>query len=242
LDQGLTSAVYSVEEFKLNLMAWITDVYSNKTIAALGMSPREAWVEAFKNLPPHPPRKMPSIALAGTIRETLKKRASGGLLRKMLRYQSEELHELMGRLGATVEFVVRYAPHDLSYLMVEDPRTNSYLRVPCIEEPQKYQFITDFQQSLIMKFCAASKKRGTKAIDLYEGRKRLIENTRQCLESKSMRMRKKGVRAGTPPDIENPELKKAKTPSPPTSLIEKLVMEIDAHELDSEDFEFDFAK
>ena len=147
----------------------------------------------------------------------------------------------MGRLGSKADYVVRYAPHDLSYLMVEDPRTRSYLRVPCIEEPQKYMHITNYQQSLILKFCAASKKKGTKAIDLYEGRKRLIENTKQCLESKSMRKRKKGFRAGTPADIENPELKTATTSPPPTSLVEKFVMEIDAHELEGEDFEFEIA-
>ena len=207
-------------------------------ISTLGMSPREAWKEAFSQSPPHLPRKMPQIALAGTIRHTLKKRDSGGLLRKKLRYQSEGLHELMGRLGSKVDYVVRYAPHDLSYLMVEDPRNNSYLRVPCIEDPQKYQFITDYQQSLILKFCAASRTKGTKAIDLYEGRKRLIENTKQLLESKSMTMRKKGFRAGCAPDIENTEVKKAKTP-PPMSPVEKFVMEIAAHELEGEDFEFE---
>lgn len=240
LDHGLTSAVYSLGEFKRDLMAWITDVYSNKTILALGMSPREAWAEGFLHMPPHLPRKMPPIALAGTIRQTLKKRDSGGLLRKQLRYQSEELHELMGRMGSKVEYVVRYAPHDLSYLMVEDPRTNSYLRVPCIEDPQKYQFITDYQHSLILKFCAASRKKGTKAIDLYEGRKRLIENTKQQLESKSMRMRKAAVRAGAIPEIENPEEKKAKMQPPPMSKIERFVMEIADYELEGEDFEFEF--
>jgi hypothetical protein len=241
LDHGLTSAVFSLGEFRRKLMAWITDVYSNKTIATLGLSPREAWAEAFKCLPPLLPRKMPPIALAGTLRQTLKKRDSGGLLRKQLRYQSEELHELMGRIGSKADYVVRYAPHDLSYLMVQDPGTNSYLRVPCIEDPQKYKFITDYQQSLILKFCAASKKKGSKAIDLYEGRKRLIENTKQQLNSKSMRLRKTAVRAGWMPDIENPDEKKAPMQPPPMSKVEEFVMEIAAHELEGEDFEFELA-
>lgn len=240
LNHGMASAVYFMADFRRSLMAWITDVYSNKTISSLGMSPREAWAKAFSDLPPQLPRKMPSIALAGTIRQTLKQRDSGGLLRKKLRYQSEELHELMQRIGAKADYVVRYAPHDLSYLMVEDPRTDSYLRVPCIEDPQKYQHITDFQQSLILKFCAASRKKGTKAIDLYEGRKRLIENTKQQLESKSMRMRKAAKRTGEMPDIENPEVKKSTVQPPPMSGVEKFVNEIDEYELE-EDFEVEFA-
>jgi hypothetical protein len=147
----------------------------------------------------------------------------------------------MGRLGSKSDYVVRYAPHDLSYLMVQDPRTNSYLRVPCIEDPQKYQFITDYQHSLILKFCAASRKKGTKATDLYEGRKRLIENTRQLLESKSMRMRKTAVRAGSMPDIENPEERKVQVQPPPMSTVEQFVMEIAAFDLEGEDFEVEFA-
>jgi len=241
LGHGLTTAVYSLGEFKRDLMAWITDVYSNKTISTLGMSPREAWAKAFEYMPPQLPRKMPPIALAGTIRQTLKQRDSGGLLRKKLRYQSEELHELTGQIGSKADYVVRFSPNDLSYILVEDPRTNSYMRVPCIEDPQKYQYITDFQQSLILKFCAASRKNGTKAIDLYEGRKRLIENTKQQLESKSMRMRKAAVRTGSMPDIENPEVTKATTQSRPMSNIEKFVNEIDEYELEGEDYEVEFA-
>ncbi len=240
LNNGLRSAVYSLGEFRRSLMAWITDIYSNRKISWMGKSPREAWAEAFKHMPPQLPRKVPPIALAGTIRQTLKKRDSGGLMRKQLRYQSEALHELTKRLGPKADYLVRYAPHDLSYLFVQDPRTNSYLKVPCIEDPQKYQFVTDFQQTLILKFCAESRKNGTKAIDLYEGRKRLIENTRQLLESKSMLKRKAAVRAGELQNIENPEKSKVSIQPPPMSQVEKFVMEISAHELDDSDFEIEF--
>ena len=240
LDHGLNAAVYSLGEFKRGLMGWITDVYSNKTIQALGKSPREAWAEAFLHMSPHLPRMMPPIALAGTIRQTLKKRDSSGLMRKKLRYQSEQLDELSIGLGSKFDYVVRYAPHDLSYLFVQNPRTKSYLKVPCIEDPQKYQFITDYQQSLILKFSAASRKKGTKAIDLYEGRTRIIENTRQLLESKSMLKRKAAVRTGELRNIENPEASKVKMQPPPISQLEKFVMEIAAHELDDSDFEIEF--
>ena len=240
LDHGLASAVYTLGQFKRNLLTWITDVYSNKTIQAMGKSPREAWIEAFQHAPPYLPRRLPSITLAGTILQTLKKRDSGGLLRKQLRYQSEDLDELTKKLGSKAEIMVRYAPHDLSYLMVQDLRNQSYLRVPCIEEPAKYQFITDYQQSLILKFRKASRRTGSKPIDLYEARKRLIENTKQLLESKSMRNRKQAVRTGSLPEVEDVLEKQKKAPPAPMSDLEKFVTEIEEYELQAEDFEVEF--
>jgi len=240
LDHGLSSAVYSLNEFRRNLMAWITDVYSNKTITSIGKSPREAWMEAFLHMTPHLPRQMLPISLAGTIKQVYTARDSGGILRKKLRYQSPQLDELKKRHKKDA-YVVRYAPHDLSYLFVQEPQTDNYLRVPCIEDPKKYEFITDYQQSLILKFCYASRKNGTKAIDLYEGRKGLIESTRQNLNSKSMRKRKVAVRTGDLQHIESPLKSKLRIQPPPISSVERFVNEIASFELEDEEYEVAFA-
>lgn len=242
LNNGIGNAVYTLGEFRRELMAWITDIYSNSTIGSTGKSPREAWKGAFQFGGPLLPRRIPPLTLAGTVRQTLKKRDSGGLLRKQLRYQSPELHELMKGIGSKFDYVLRYKPYDLSHLMVQNPRTNAYLRVPCVEDPRKYEYISDYQQSLILKYRAKSKKNGAKPIDLFEARQRLIDNTRQLAASNSMQKRKAARRTGQIPEVEEFMERTKKPQLPPKSKVEKFVNEIDEYELEEEDYEVEFYK
>jgi putative transposase len=237
LEHGMNGAVYSLTNFKRAFNSWVTDVYSNKVINILGMSPRQAWNKALGEQRPYMPRKMPSIALAGTIRSTLKLRDSGGLMRKELRYQSMELHELTRHIGKKKELVVRYNPNNLGFILVLDPRTGGYMRVPCSEDARIVDFITDYQQSLILKMRRAAQKTTGPQISLLEARQLLIDNTSARLKSKSMSQRKAGVRTGVLPPIqendESIEINNVKS----ISDIERFVMEIDAYELVGEEFE-----
>jgi hypothetical protein len=147
----------------------------------------------------------------------------------------------MKGIGSRFDYVLRYKPNDLSYLMVQNPRTNAYLRVPCIEDPRKYEFITDYQQSLILKYRAASKKNGTKQIDLYEARQSLIDNTRQLAVANSMQKRKAAKRTGDLPEVKEFMERKKDHQPPAKSKIEKFVNEIDEYDLEGEDYEVEYA-
>lgn len=237
LDLGLKSAVYSLGEFTKNLVAWITDEYSNAVIPHLGTSPRKAWNAAFEHVPPHLPRKRLPIALAGTIRQEIRFRASGGLLRKELRYQSPDLAELQKHLGMRAVVLIRYAPNDLSSILVQDPRTNGFMRVPCIEDPRFYQDITDYQQSLLLKFRRMLKKDNQGILDIWEVRQRMIAETHSRRQSKSMRSRKLAVLAGSLPSCDVETGFAADATAQKISNVEKLVIEIDANELELEEYE-----
>lgn len=237
LDLGLKSANYFLGGFKRNLVAWITDEYSNNVIPSMGMSPREAWHAAFKHTPPYPPRQKLPIPLAGTIRHEIKFRASGGVLRKELRYQSPDLTELQKYLGSRAVVNIRYSPNDLSFIFVQDPRVNGYMRVPCIEDPRLYQNITDYQQSLLLKFRRMLKNNHNGRLDMWEIRQRLISETLVRCQSKSMKSRKWAMLAGSIPDSDVEAGETADGSAQEISDVEKLVIEIDANELDLEEYE-----
>jgi putative transposase len=240
LNFAMDKAIFSITEFKRAFNAWVTDDYSNKIKTAIGKSPREAWAESFSEMPPYLPRKMPQISLAGTVRQTLRPRDSGGMLRKALRYQSDELRELTKVVGKRNDYVIRYHPYDLSFILVHDPRSGHYARVPCIEQPWKYLNITDHQQSMIMKYSLMLRKEGDKSIDLYNGRMRLIEYTSQNMYSKSMRKRKQVFRMGNivkPEEIDYALFEEVRSKM---LNIENFVTDILSNEIPEDEFEIEF--
>lgn len=190
LDVGLGSAIMTLGHFRKRIVAWIADEYSNTPCGRLGLTPREAWREQFRDVPPLLPKRRPSQELMGTIFKELRFRDSGGLLRMGLRYQSEPLALLRRRLGSNAPVTTRFSPNSLAFLYVLDPFTKNYLKVPCIEDPRYVEGLTNYQQSLVLKKAKQMKMKSPGLKQMYEARLRLIEDTESLMNSKKLRQRK----------------------------------------------------
>lgn len=193
LERGLGTAVWTLQDFRRRMYRWIVDDYSNKPLYKTGISPREAWRAAFALLPPFLPKRRPTQELMGTVIHELKFRASGGLLRMGLRYQSEELEVLRRQLGKNARVAIRYALRHVDYLYVLDPFTGNYLRVPCIEDPRYLRGITDWQQRLIVRRAYAMKRRSPGFGDMCLAREALATDTATLSQSKKIKMRSEAV-------------------------------------------------
>lgn len=193
LNRGIGSAVMTLGEFVAGLNAWIVDEYANKPQVD-GLTPREKWLRAFADHAPLLPKKMPSKRLLGTIPDTSTFRASGGLKRKELRYQSDELAALRKRIGAKAEVEIRFNPYSLAYILVKDPINGQYLDVPCIENLAYLKYLTDYQQSLILRKCRLMKKNNPGYLDMYEARTELSETAKKLMRSKKLTERKVAYR------------------------------------------------
>jgi putative transposase len=192
LDAGIATAVLTRRAFRQSFFRWITDDYSNTAMRS-GKSPRQLWDETFRFHKPYLPQRMPSHQLLGTVLTTLRFRDSGGLLRNLLRYQSTQLDVLRKRMGARAEVKVRYRTDDLSFIYVEDCSTGHYLTVPCVEPPQVYEGLTDWQWKLVLKRARALFKGNIGLQQAVQAREKLREETRLLLTSKKMRERKRAT-------------------------------------------------
>jgi len=193
LKRGMGTAVLTFSVFAKKLNAYIVDEYSNKPIKG-GRSPRQLWESAFQYHPPLPPKRMPAHELLGTIPCELTFRDSGGLLRLGLRYASDELAQLRRLVGARAKVRARYVPWSVAFLYVLNPITNTYLKVPCIEDERYVRYLTNYQQRLILKACRESKRNSPTIADMVMAREKLALDTARLATSTRMRERKRSVR------------------------------------------------
>lgn len=192
LQEGISSAVMTVTDFRKSLNSWILDVYSNKP-RSTGLSPRELWRSDFAEHPPLMPRSQPSQELLLTVHQELTFRDSGGLLRKGLRYHSDELAALRRRIGQNAKVLARWLPHNLGHIFVLDPSTGHYLKVMC-SETRYVVGLTDYQQTLILKLCRERKAGTPNLSEMQAARDALVGDTRRLANSKKMLERKRAAR------------------------------------------------
>ena len=192
LQEGIGSAVMNVTDFRKSLNRWILDVYSNKP-RSTGLSPRELWRSEFADHPPLMPRSQPSQELLLTLHQELRFRDSGGLLRKGLRYHSDELAVLRRRLGKNAKVMLRWLPHNLGHIFVLDPSTGHYLKVMC-SETHYVVGLTDYQQTLVLKLCRERKANTPNLAEMQAARDALVNDTRRLANSKKMTERKRAAR------------------------------------------------
>jgi putative transposase len=229
LDAGIGSAVLSRSNFRQRLFRWIVDDYSNTPMRG-GKTPRQLWEESFNFHPPFLPRRMPSDELLGTIPTTLRFRDSGGLLRNLLRYKSEQLEGIRRRLGARAEVKLRYRGDNLAFIYVEDPATGHYLKVPCVEDPSIYAGLTDWQWRLVLKRARALFKGNIALQQAVEAREKLRDETKELRMSKRMRDRKRALQLEPIGDVTPSKTKKPRVDTTETiamSDLESLVAQME---------------
>jgi Mu transposase, C-terminal len=192
LESGPGTSVMSLQQYRQCFNTWACDRYANRP-RERGFSPKQLWDRHFKGKEPRMPMDTQGFRLIATKRETLSFRASGGLLRKGLRYKSDALSALRARLGKNAPVQVRVHPFDLSRIYVFNPELKVFLVVPCVEQLGYLRGLTDYQQSLVLKLCRETGTKNPTLVECNKAKERLREIARQLRNSKKLSDRRRGM-------------------------------------------------
>ena len=195
---GMGSAILFVDQFRSLYVKWVVDVYMN-TPGVDGWTPRQRWNQFFQKHRPAVRWSKEDLAILRLRPEELKFRESGGLLRLELRYNNDWLISLKSFVGVN-SWVVAYTDrNDLTYIVVQDPRTRELYKVECTEHPQYVNGLTERQQQLILKMARQRGIKNPALVDLVEARQELKKLTDQMSHSNKMTLRRKSAVIGDIP-------------------------------------------
>lgn len=192
---GMSHAILPVDVFRRIFARWVTDQYLNKP-GEDGLTPKQRWHAHFRHHGPAVRWSAEQVAMLRFRPLFLKFRDNGGLETLKLRYWSEHLSVLRKELGAKAEVLVYMDPTDLSYLLIQHPRTKALSRVPCVMDPDYIRGLTRYQQSLILSFARSKKINNPSMSDLVAARREFAVYVNQLSRSKKLTERKIARNAG----------------------------------------------
>lgn len=195
---GICGAIFTVEAFRLAYVRWVTGVYLNKP-GDDGWTPKQRWQKHFVTHGPAIRWTPEQVAFFRLRPSMLKFRASGGVLRFGLTYNSDELIRWCDDLGKTGEILVFSNCRDLTYLLAKHPRTKELIRVPCTTDHKHVRGLTEHQQQLILKMARDRGNKNPQLRDMVEAREDLRKLVSQATLSSKLRRRLFAARAGTLP-------------------------------------------
>lgn len=198
--EGMGSAILFVDQFRALYVKWVVDVYMNSP-GVDGWTPRQRWNQVFQKHRPAVRWSKEDLAILRLRPEVLKFRESGGLERLDLRYNNDWLISLKGFIGVNSSVVAYTDRDDLTYIVVQDPRSRELYRVGCTEHPQYVNGLTERQQQLIRKIARQRGVTNPSLRDLVEARHELKKRTEQMSRSNKMTLRRKSSLVGDMPDV-----------------------------------------
>lgn len=192
---GMSHAILPIDVFRRLFVRWVTDQYLNKP-GEDGHTAKQRWHAYYCHHSPAIRWSAEQVAMLRLRPLFLTLRENGGLETLKLRYWSEQLAILRKDLGPKAEVLVYMDPKDLSYLLVQHPRTKALSRVPCVMDPDYIRGLTRYQQSLIVRFARSKKINNPSMSELIAARRELAEFVRQLSRSKKLTERKIARNAG----------------------------------------------
>lgn len=198
LKEGPGTAVCTLQTYRKHFNKWACDRYSNNP-RTQGKTPKQKWNAHFGERRPPMPLDISAFKLIATLRKEYTPRASGGILRLGLRYNSPELQKLRKRMGNGVKFETRIHPFDLSKAYVLHPELGIFLTVPCIEDLDYIEGLSDRQQSLILKKCRQDGIKNPSIAECGKAKDDLRKLAEQLRNSTKLTEAKKGQRMDPPP-------------------------------------------
>lgn len=226
LSKGVSNACLSVQQFRNLHALWVYDIYCNDP-QEYGLTPRQRWHDSMRNIKPRLPESVTSVHFALMARNEKRLRSEGLQLAKGLAYQNPELILLQRHLGATAKIAFRYDDYGLDYIMVFDPRTRCYFKVPSTT-PEYANGLSLYQHRLVLKLCKDMGKRNPAIPELLQAKEDLRKLTRQLRLSKRRRDRVKGKRGDN--DIDEGIHFEAPSDAPENEFVSDLEGTIDAIE------------
>lgn len=193
--KGMQTAALTVSDFKRNYVKWVTGVYLNKS-GIDGLTPKQRWLNHFKLHGPAVRWSREDIALFRLRPMLLTFRASGGIKRLNLTYNSDELIRLRQKLGFNAQVVAHIDRKDLTYVKVTDPATRALIHVPCTSDFKYVNGLTEQQQILILKMARRRGKKNPDLKEMVDARQELRELVLKQASSVKMAKRRFAQRIG----------------------------------------------
>lgn len=237
---GMNSAACTVADFKSNYVKWITGEFLNKP-GIDGWTPKQRWERHFKNHGPAVRWSREQVALFRLRPRLLRFRASGGIKRLNLVYNSKELMVLRKRLGASAQAMVHIDRHDLTYIKVTDPYTNKLIHVPCTTSHRYVSGLTEYQQVLILKTARQRGRKNPSLGEMIEARVELRDLVNKQMASAKAARRKYAMRVGKIEQL-GPELIDPTVDSMPVSkpkIIEQVITNLEFNIIELEKVELE---
>lgn len=197
IDEGIGTAVLTIQDFERLYVKWVCGVYLNIP-GDDGKTARQRWTGFYKGFGPAVRYSSEQLALFRLVPKLLRFRESGGVYPLRLRYASDELARLRKQLGPNAQVLCFVDRLDLTYLMAENPWTKSRFRVECVEDPRYVRGLTAYQQSMIIAKCRQEKNKNPSIGDLMAARRALqkqVEDARKVhkLRVQSWARKMKGI-------------------------------------------------
>lgn len=229
---GMSHAILTEDVFRRWFARWVTDQYLNKP-GDDGFTPKQRWQMHFRHHRPAVRWSSQQIAFMRLRPLYLRFRENGAIETLKLRYWSFPLSALKEELGPQASVIVYQDYKDLTYIVVQHPRTKTLMRVDCVMDPHYVHGLTRYQQSLILRFARTLKITNPSMNDLVHARLEFIEYLNQLSRSPKLRYRKLAANAG---DLSIPEARdNAKRPTQPpgeTRIVEMTELESSLQELE----------
>lgn len=229
---GMSHAILSIEDFRRLFTRWVTDQYLNDP-GDDGKTPKQRWQGHFRQHGPAVRWTHQQVEFLRLQPDALKFRENGGLQTLNLRYWSEQLAGLRSDIGPRALVPVFLDPKDVSYLLVQHPRTKTLLRVPCVMDEYYTQGLTRYQQRLILRFARSRKINNPSMGQLVSERRAFAAHVEQLARSKKLKERRMAKRTGDtslPDDVEKKSPDRARVPTEEVVMTE---LEFAMHELDT---------
>lgn len=235
--KGLATAVIPIQQFRTYFFKWITGDYMNNP-GEDGLSPRQKWQSYFSDRSPRVRWSAEELAIFRLVPMPRSFRASGGVKRLNLTYDSRWLQEVREYFGNTKSICTYVDRFDLSYIIAEHPVTRELQRVPCTTA-DRYAFqLTEYAQKAILKMCRQRRIENPCLRDMQRERAELVKLTEQLSRSSKLRLRKVAEIHGR--YVESPDgaacfKEEIKTVEKVMSALEIQMLEIEAIDLEVTD-------
>lgn len=239
--QGISDSCLDVTAFKSLYVKWVVDVYSNKP-GDDGLTPNQRWHQHFKDHAPAVRWSRDQVALLRLRATFFRFRASGGIKRLNLVYNSDALAELRREIGDDKSVLTFVDRSDLTSVLVQHPHTKNLLRVPCLVDPNYIAGLTTYQQSLILKIARARGIRNPSLAEMVRSREELSARVEKERRSNKLRRRQWSERVGDVPAMaaeEQVEPDAAQGASTPVKKFERVMTDLEWTMLSLEQIELD---
>lgn len=177
---------------------WVVGVYLNMP-GDDGLTSKQRWMRFYKDHSPAVRWNREEVAFMRLRPTEYRFRASGGIKRLGLVYDSHELSILRMDIGHKANVTVYVDDKDLRQVQVLHPRTKQLIRVSCVQDERYVSGLTSYQQSLILKMAREDKSKNPGLIEMVQARERLMEVVEQSRRSNKLRKRQASERIGEVP-------------------------------------------
>ena len=207
----MKNAVVLLSTFRELLHRWIVDDYHQSPHRGIHDTPAHKWFSESQGFPPPlpPAAKDLEVVLGMTARRTI---FHYGVELHGLKYNSLELGEIRRRMGTSPKVTITFDPGDLGYIYVLDPKMQTYLKVPGID--QNYCAGLSLWQHRVVRRNALRLLQRADVAALAQVKADIRELIERDLNRKSLRLHKRHARFQEGRNDEG-ALRQAQPPEPP---------------------------